>query len=354
MSNNTTVSVIIPCYNVETCLTKCVRSILSQSLEEIEIILVDDCSPDSTGKLCDTLQTEDSRIKVIHLKQNSGPAQARNAGLTAATGKWITFVDSDDWIEPDTYTVALEYAEKYDAQHVIWSYVSEYPQCSKEKHIYDGDRVFSNETAFQLFADILGPTDSRLLHPEMIHSLSPVWNKLFNADIIADNQLQFFDISYIGPEDLFFSAQYMNCLGKKTSVYIDRCFYHYVKSGGNSISTSYNPSYLNAISNSNTALEKLIENSSDSRLSNAVSNRRALALINIGLNEISSPDGFKPILKRLHGVICEEKYHTAVKSLDFSFLPFKWKLFFFAALIKATFPLFVLLKIMNRMLSKRD
>ena len=91
------ISVIVPVYNVEKYLEACIDSILQQTYEKIEIILVDDGSTDSCGKICDEYASKDSRLKVLH-KGNGGLSSARNAGIKVATGEWITFIDSDDYI----------------------------------------------------------------------------------------------------------------------------------------------------------------------------------------------------------------------------------------------------------------
>ena len=93
-------SIIIPVYNVEKYLHQCVKSVLNQTFEELEIILVDDGSPDGCPKICDEFAKKDPRAKVIH-QANAGLSAARNAGLKVATGTYITFVDSDDYIAPD-------------------------------------------------------------------------------------------------------------------------------------------------------------------------------------------------------------------------------------------------------------
>ena len=101
------ISVIVPVYKVEQYLDKCVQSIVDQTYKNLEIILVDDGSPDNCGKMCDEWAKKDSRIKVIH-KENGGQSDARNAGMAVATGDWIAFVDSDDWIEPQMYQSMYE------------------------------------------------------------------------------------------------------------------------------------------------------------------------------------------------------------------------------------------------------
>lgn len=114
MKEQAVISVIVPIYNVEPYLRKCLNGIVTQTYRELEIILVDDGSPDNCGAICDEYASRDSRIKVVH-KSNGGVSSARNAGLDAATGEWIGWVDPDDWVEPDMFAYLLENAQKYQA-----------------------------------------------------------------------------------------------------------------------------------------------------------------------------------------------------------------------------------------------
>ena len=100
-------SIVIPVYLVESTLNRCVESVLAQDVEDMEVILVDDGSPDNCPKMCDEWGRKDNRIKVIH-KENGGLSEARNTGIDIASGDFITFVDSDDWISPNTYAPLLE------------------------------------------------------------------------------------------------------------------------------------------------------------------------------------------------------------------------------------------------------
>lgn len=114
------ISVIVPVYNVEKYLGKCVDSILAQTYENLEIILVEDGTKDGCGAICDAYAAQDPRVRVIH-KENGGLSSARNAGMDIARGEYFGFVDSDDWIEPETYETLLNLAEKYDADLVCGS-----------------------------------------------------------------------------------------------------------------------------------------------------------------------------------------------------------------------------------------
>lgn len=117
MNRETMLSVIVPVYNVEAYLPRCVDSILAQSYSNLEVILVDDGAKDASGAICDAYAVKDPRVKVIH-KANGGLSSARNAGLEIASGEYIAFVDSDDWIEPDAYSHLLEVMKKYEVRLV--------------------------------------------------------------------------------------------------------------------------------------------------------------------------------------------------------------------------------------------
>ncbi len=116
--NDETLSVIVPVYKAEKFLLRCINSILNQTFSNLELILVDDGSPDNCPELCEKIALKDQRVKVLHQK-NSGVSAARNAGLDIATGDYITFVDSDDFIEPTMYEGMLKKAEEYQCDIVM-------------------------------------------------------------------------------------------------------------------------------------------------------------------------------------------------------------------------------------------
>ena len=126
-------SVIVPVYNVEKYLLECVNTIQAQSYKDLEIILVDDGSQDKSGEICDEIAASDSRISVVH-KQNSGLMAAWKTGVTYAKGEYIGFVDSDDWIDLDMYSVLIESAEKDKSDLVVCGLVKEY---ENGQQIYD-------------------------------------------------------------------------------------------------------------------------------------------------------------------------------------------------------------------------
>ena len=144
-----TISIIVPVYNVEAYLTRCVESILAQTYTDWELILVDDSSPDRCPKMCDAYAAEDKRIKVIH-KANGGLSDARNHGLDAATGEYILFVDSDDYIHPNMLQAMSQLATEKNADIVQCSYIrgteNSFPTIkeSTKHYTFDNKSIFAS------------------------------------------------------------------------------------------------------------------------------------------------------------------------------------------------------------------
>ena len=165
------ISVIIPFYKTEVFASRCIESVLSSSYQNLEIILVDDGSPDRCGEICDSFQARDPRVRVIH-QRNQGVSAARNQGIAAATGDYLAFVDSDDYIEPDMYETLLAAAQQHDADIVQCCHIRHQenkvpaiPTCSAE----DTAQVYSRDAFLQLFFDRL-PSDANT-------NMTAFWNR---------------------------------------------------------------------------------------------------------------------------------------------------------------------------------
>ncbi len=166
------ISIIVPVYKVEPYLDQCVQSIVDQTYKNLEIILVDDGSPDNCPAICDAWAKKDSRIRVIH-KKNGGLSDARNAGIAAATGKYVGFVDSDDWIEPNFYeTLHATSAESHcdlTAAGIIWAYEDHF---QPDSHFYS-QRNYTPEEAL-----------ATLIHGRGFYAVA--WNKLYCASLFQE------------------------------------------------------------------------------------------------------------------------------------------------------------------------
>ncbi len=163
------ISVIVPVYNVEKYLPACLDSLVEQTYQNLEIILVDDGSTDSSGRICDEYAGKDSRIQVIH-KKNAGVAMARNSGIICATGEYISFVDSDDWLAKNAYRILYWGLKKYHAQCTVGCCV----------HVVDkgGKLVYEKTKGRPLWCG-----DSRKAMKRVLLEGSAIWNRLFKREV---------------------------------------------------------------------------------------------------------------------------------------------------------------------------
>lgn len=183
------ISVIIPVYKVEEYLPKCLDSVTNQTYTNLEIILVDDGSPDKSGVICDMYAGIDNRITVIH-KQNEGVAKARNDALDIATGDYIGFVDSDDWIEPDMFEFLINNLVKYDA---------DISMCGETA--YENGKIIYTKSNGDV--SILGQNDAKKLTVKG-RSMGLIWNKIYKKSILDNVR---FSSEYGCSEDLIFVYQ---------------------------------------------------------------------------------------------------------------------------------------------------
>lgn len=214
-----TVSVIVPIYNVEAELRKCVSSILAQTYKDIEVILVDDGSPDSCSAICDEFARKDNRIVVIH-KENGGLVNARKSGLEKSTGRFISYVDGDDWIEEDFIQHLVDCQQKYNVDIVAAGFSKDIGDIS-DKHsnmiapgLYDKQKMIAEVYPRMLCAG-----------PYFYFGIcSYVWNKLFKKELLFDSQMAVDPRISVGED----TAVVFSVLLKADSLYIsENNSYHY-------------------------------------------------------------------------------------------------------------------------------
>ncbi len=212
------ISVIVPVYNVEPYIKRCLDSIVFQTYRELEIILVDDGSTDRSGEICDEYAAKDDRIQVIH-KENGGIVSARKAGVLCATGEYTTNVDSDDWIEENAYAVMVDSLEKYHPDMLVLGYKKEHAGFTEEYRQGIGNGYYCAKDFWEEFNRCVKET--RFFNQPIDMSLC---NKAIKTDLWKKYQMKCPEILKKNVDD----AVIFPCLLNIDSIYIDsKCFYHY-------------------------------------------------------------------------------------------------------------------------------
>ncbi len=217
------ISVIVPVYKVEKYLDRCLESIVNQTYTNLEIILVDDGSPDNCPQMCDDWASKDSRIKVIH-KENNGVAEARNCGLDSAKGELIGFVDSDDWTEPNLFETLLDNLISHNADISVCGY-----QINTEEDVEADTREVEQADALKLIA-------------QGYYKYGVLWNKLYRKDVTEGVKMPPFACS----EDLVFNYFAFKNNSKKI-VECNSKLYHYFQNQESTVHGKFSKGAFDAV-----------------------------------------------------------------------------------------------------------
>ncbi len=237
-------SLIVPVYNVEKYLKKCIDSILDQSFKDFEVLLIDDGSIDQSGALCEDYAGKDNRIKVIH-QENRGLSGARNTGLEHASGEWIIFIDSDDWVSTDYLEVVNKTINrsKADVYCINSVKVSEDEKSELEKLIFfvesDVFRIDNENERFDFY-------EKKLMQYKFGWE---AWSRVFKRDIIEKYHLRFVPTKEVFAEDYLFTLIYF--LHVKKIGCICNCFYYYRQRSDSLLGTKNLETVLKRIVNLN-------------------------------------------------------------------------------------------------------
>lgn len=245
------ISVIVPIYKVEDYLHRCVESIMNQTYRKLEIILVDDGSPDNCPALCDKYAKKDSRVKVIH-KKNGGLSDARNAGMEVATGEYISFIDSDDYIAADFFEILYNTMQSENSDIAECSVVKFYEDNHFDKYSDDNKITsYSNQDALSgLISE----------NPFKQH----VWNKLYKADLVLDIPYAVGKLN----EDEFWTYQIFGRAEKITR--INKTMYYYFQRESSIMGNTYNLRRLDALEGKVNRQKYIEENYSDLKIQSKV------------------------------------------------------------------------------------
>jgi len=331
-------------------LHQCIESLIGQTYKNIEIILVNDGSTDSSGDICDSFAEKDCRITVIN-KTNGGLSDARNQGTKQATGEYIIYVDSDDWMNKETCHVSLKAAIENNADIVFWGFKKEFSDgVSKEVNLFDKDRVFLGESSAWLHRRLVGLVGNELSNPVKTDAYNSAWAKLYKRHLIYNNNITFIDTKEVGSEDVLFNIEAF--FRAKKIVYLNALFNHYRQNNPNALTKNHNSTLFPRFLNLFRQIEVFIKsNKLPQDYYTALNNRIALSIINNSLSITwhKNPDSFFKKFSSLRSILQNQTYSVAVKKLDIKQLPIYWQLFFIFCKLRFTPGVYFLTLIMRKL-----
>lgn len=336
------ISIIVPVYNTEKYLDKCLDSLVNQTYYNIEIICINNGSTDNSINILEQYQKNDPRVKVINTV-NEGVSIARNVGLKEVHGEYIMFVDSDDWTNLNTCEIAIDTINEYDVDVVLWSYIREFSQKSSKKIIFESDKLFEENDCKKLHRRFVGLIEDELSRIDNADALCPVWGKLYKASLIKDNDIKFVDIRKIGTyEDGLFNLHVFKYV--KKAMFINQYNYHYRKDNISSITTKYKDNFYENWINLYSIMDAYIaKNELNDVYKQALKNRISINILGLGLNILNADGSFIKKVKLIDEIINSRQYRNAIKTFKTEYMPIHWKLFYLCAKYKFSLGVYVLL-----------
>lgn len=330
-------SIIVPIYKVEEFLAKCIDSILGQTYDDFELILVDDGSPDNCPKICDEYAKKDSRIKVIH-KENAGLVEARNTGLLVSKGEYICYVDGDDWIsEKLLQTVYNKALKKNNPDMVIFNAVRQY--ADRQEEIAKGpDEGYYDKNKLEKFIYPYMMYDSR--QPFCTGLIFPVaWNKIFKRDVLIRHYCKDGRIR-MGEDNAFV----FECIYFSNSIYVCKdVLYYYNQLNVGSMTSTYDSNRFKNNKLLIDYIEKKLSGKSDI-LDGQINAFKAYWLIMAIFHEVKTN---QPLFKSVKHVRKSIKENKSTKGIKLKGLPFMAKCFIILVKLKFIFVSLAIAKVVN-------
>lgn len=328
------VSIIVPVYKTEKYLARCLKSLQEQTLTEIEIILVDDGSPDNCPELCDKAADEDKRIKVVH-KTNAGAGMARNSGIDNAGGEYIGFVDSDDYVKKNMFEELYNAAEKYKAQLVISGMCFVGGNVFKNSGGYTENVYFKDYTLFETQEDIkqllLGTTGALPHEPQDSRYGTSVWKNLYKKDVIEKNNIRFLSERKILSEDLLFVMDYIR--NTERAVGVPAAYYYYCRND-ESLSKAYDADRMGSFAVFLNELENRLKVSMPRTEYKIYFDRMAQAYVRVWCSQVimyaqENGETYLELRKKLKDICTKKEIAISLKDYPWYKLPPKQAIFAF-------------------------
>ena len=285
MTKKVDVSVVVPVYNVpENYLKRCIERLINQTYKNIEILLIDDGSKNNSGKICDDYAEKDERIKVYH-KKNGGLCSARNYGTKKANGEWLSYVDGDDWIEPNTYEKLIDYTKKCndDLDLIFFGYIKDYPSRSIEMKYdnFENEKLYSSKEEIEFLQKMVLNYNA---------NIAMVPTKFIRNEFIKKNELYHVDELKQGAEGIEFNFRLFKYA--KKALFVENRYYHYIFND-NSITTVHNEKNHYLVLNCFNKIKKEIDKD-DSALMDCFYDRMNYVILTTAISGFFSPTNKEP------------------------------------------------------------
>lgn len=343
--SNIKVSIIVPIYNVEKYLRRCMDSLLGQTLREIEIIMVDDESPDNCPTLCEEYTAKYANIKVVH-KRNGGLGYARNSGLEVAEGDYVAFIDSDDFVGLDMFKSLYEYGTQHHCDAVFCGYNIYRDREHIRKMQENVDYIlYRNENVRQVLLDMVGPEPE--YHSD-VKLLMSVWRAIYSRKVIEDNKLRFVSERTYIAEDIMWHMDFLPCC--KCIGMIPQTYYYYCENG-TSLTRAYRADRFNK--------ELFLYHTQETRLVNAGFtedefrvrlNRQLLMKVRACISqqvEYIKQLGFIAARRNIGKIVMTDEVQTIIRSYPYRLLPLRHRFFFLMLKFRLYSSLIVLFELMK-------
>ena len=339
--------IIVPAFNLEKYIEECIESLLSQYNGRFEIVLVDDGSNDNTPFICDKISSEFSFVLTVHT-HNHGVSSARNTGIKAAKGEYITFVDGDDWVSPDYIKNIFDIIDSEDFDVLMFNYIRCYHQktfpvvtLGNEKLVFK----FKNSRENFLLRKLIGPyTKDEINKIEQLDSLVSACTKVYKKSIVENETFENLDDIGTG-EDLLFNLAVF-CKAEKY-IYIPGAYYFYRKTRASSTTHVFKDDFLDRWSNLYSKIESYSVMYSDFAI--AFENRKALSFLSYGLYIDSVCGTYKNKKNAIKQSLNHNFYLGAFDHLNYKNMKLRNRLFFESCKKKRTVIIALMLMIANRM-----
>lgn len=347
------ISIVAPVYNVERYLKECIESLLNQTFKDIEVILVNDGSTDSSGIICGEYALKDKRVKVIH-QNNQGVSFARKKGTLEAKGEFLMYIDSDDWLDLNTCKITYEKAIQENADVIIFSYYRVYNNNLLRVKIFENDKSFIGKEVKDLQRRVVGLIDEELKDPQKFDSLTSMYMRLIKRTLITENKIDFIDTRIMFPgEDTIFNIELFQFSNRV--FYINNPFYYYRREISSSATGTINISYFDKwIGHLIFIRNYILENNLGNLYLTALENRICCEFIGITMKETNpiNPRTFFQRLSFLKSVLNHELYKESFKKLKTKYMPLHWKIFFICCKMRFGLPIYIMGKSMRFLRSR--